>query len=521
MKRKLLSLAVTLVLCLGLTATPALAAAKPYTDDWSTKFSDVLDKVTETFVGYTGRKESQTIYYLAPEATVRLGKYVEKLAYLQIKRDEISMLDDTRTIKSSQTEKTYTRDEFEKEFGTYDLYCLVTQPPRKDGKTPDPEYLYFLFDDSAASNTANYVLNGTTLEKYRGSGGAMTIPDGVVKIQGMFMDASTAAEVTSLALPASVREIESWSFSNCSELSTVTLPSSLRTLGDCAFSSCTRLSNVIIPGSLTEIGNAVFADCGLTRVTFQSGLKEIGTSMFSGCQKLMAVTIPSSVTRIGERAFAGCTMLNNVVIENGNAEIGADAFPLNNNLLGLVQQSNKLTISAPSGGSVEAYCSSHNISFRSTGSVPGATTTPSEPAAPASATPTNDSLTVNGTSAAPTVFKINDNNYFKLRDVAALLNGTGKQFAVGYEGGVVTITTGQGYTKQDTDLLGAAAGGSREALPSNDAIAINGQKTALTVYKIEGNNYFKLRDLGKALNFYVGWSGDRGIYIETDRSYTE
>ena len=41
-----------------------------------------------------------------------------------------------------------------------------------------------------------------------------------------------------------------------------------------------------------------------------------------------------------------------------------------------------------------------------------------------------------------------------------------------------------------------------------------------TVYKIGDSNYFKLRDLGKALDFYVGWSADQGVYIETDKPYS-
>ena len=152
-------------------------------------------------------------------------------------------------------------------------------------------------------------------------------------------------------------------------------------------------------------------------------------------------------------------------------------------------------------------------------------TTPSQPQQPAGATasPTNDKLEVNGAAADPTVYKINDSNYFKIRDVAALLNGTEKQFAVGYDGGknAVTATTGQGYDKQSGDLAGAPAGGSQTADPSNDAIYVDGQKITAEVYKINGSNYFKLRDLGKALDFYVGWSADRGVYIETDKPYSE
>ena len=155
----------------------------------------------------------------------------------------------------------------------------------------------------------------------------------------------------------------------------------------------------------------------------------------------------------------------------------------------------------------------------------GTTTTPTQPTQPAgtTASPTNDKLEVNGAAADPTVYKIGDSNYFKIRDVAALLSGTERQFAVGYDGekNAVTATTGQGYDKQSGDLAGAATGGSQTADPSNDAIYVNGEKITAEVYKINGSNYFKLRDLGKALNFYVGWSAERGMYIETSKPYSE
>ena len=39
----------------------------------------------------------------------------------------------------------------------------------------------------------------------------------------------------------------------------------------------------------------------------------------------------------------------------------------------------------------------------------------------ATASPTNDSLTCDGAAQNPTVYKIGGSNYFKIRDVAALL----------------------------------------------------------------------------------------------------
>ena len=163
---------------------------------------------------------------------------------------------------------------------------------------------------------------------------------------------------------------------------------------------------------------------------------------------------------------------------------------------------------------IESYGTTVKINNSDTGS----STQPQQPAGE-SAAPTNDKLEVNYVPADPTVYKIDGSNYFKIRDVAALLNGTEKQFSVGYDGSknAVTLTRGQGYDKQPGDLAGAAKGGDQTAIPSNDVIYVDGEKITVEAYKINGSNYFKLRSLGKALNFHVGWSADRGMYIETGR----
>ena len=138
------------------------------------------------------------------------------------------------------------------------------------------------------------------------------------------------------------------------------------------------------------------------------------------------------------------------------------------------------------------------------------------------AAPTNDSLLCDGVLQTPTVYKINGSNYFKIRDLAAVLNGTAKQFSVGYDGEKqsVTANTGAGYVKQPTDLTGAPAGGNKTASASSDTIYINGVLCQAEVYKIDGMNYFKLRDLGQALDFGVGWDGATGtVTLDTTRGY--
>ncbi|MCI9671794.1 MAG: hypothetical protein HFF49_09655 [Lawsonibacter sp.] len=138
------------------------------------------------------------------------------------------------------------------------------------------------------------------------------------------------------------------------------------------------------------------------------------------------------------------------------------------------------------------------------------------------AMPTNDSLICDGVLQTPTVYKINGSNYFKIRDLAAILNGSAKQFSVGYDADKKSVTadTGAGYLKQPTDLTGTPAGGNKTATASSDAIYINGVLCQAEVYKIDGMNYFKLRDLGQALDFGVGWDGATGtVTLDTTRGY--
>ena len=109
----------------------------------------------------------------------------------------------------------------------------------------------------------------------------------------------------------------------------------------------------------------------------------------------------------------------------------------------------------------------------------------------------------------PAVYKIMGNNYFKLRDVAMMLNGSGKQFAVDYDDVTksISITTGKPYEAIGGELTGAAAE-TASASPTNNGIFIDGESVTLTVFKIGGANYFKLRDLGKALDFHVGYDDE-------------
>lgn len=52
-------------------------------------------------------------------------------------------------------------------------------------------------------------------------------------------------------------------------------------------------------------------------------------------------------------------------------------------------------------------------------------------------------------------------------------------------------------------------------------ILLNGAPIEIEAYNINGHNYFKLRDIGKAVGFNVYWNAEDGtVQIETNRPYT-
>ena len=116
----------------------------------------------------------------------------------------------------------------------------------------------------------------------------------------------------------------------------------------------------------------------------------------------------------------------------------------------------------------------------------------------------NQSLKVNGEAADCEKYNVNDNNFFKLRDLAMLLNGTTSQFNVDFDGEKreVYITTGEAYTPDGSELQ-TGEDKSATCVTSTWKVLIDGEETDILAYNIGGNNYFKLRDLGKTVHFYV------------------
>lgn len=143
--------------------------------------------------------------------------------------------------------------------------------------------------------------------------------------------------------------------------------------------------------------------------------------------------------------------------------------------------------------------------------------TPTDSTATVIAKPTSAPVILDGKNVVFDAYEIADNNYFKIRDLASVLSGTDCQFEVSWDAAnqSIQLTSGIPYTPVGNELT-KGTGQNQNAKISNSKITLNGASLTLTAYEINGNTYFKLRDLGETLGFVVDWdSAQNTILINT------
>jgi prophage antirepressor-like protein len=137
------------------------------------------------------------------------------------------------------------------------------------------------------------------------------------------------------------------------------------------------------------------------------------------------------------------------------------------------------------------------------------------------AVPTASTVLVDGTSKAFDAYNIEGNNYFKLRDLAYVLSGTAKQFGVGWDGAknAISLMSGQPYTAVGGEMASKGKG-NKTPTPTAAKVFLDGEALTFSAYNIDGNNYFKLRDIAQAFDFGVTWDGAANkIAVDTDKMY--
>lgn len=144
-----------------------------------------------------------------------------------------------------------------------------------------------------------------------------------------------------------------------------------------------------------------------------------------------------------------------------------------------------------------------------------------EPAKALKATPTTSKVLVNGKAVSFDAYTIDGNNYFKLRDLAKIVKGTGKQFEITWNGEkrAINLISNKAYTLIGSEM---AKGDGKEKVPviNTSRIYKDGVEVSLIAYTINGNNYFKLRDVAQSFNIGITWNeAARTIGIDTTTGY--
>ena len=155
---------------------------------------------------------------------------------------------------------------------------------------------------------------------------AVTLPDGLQSLGRGAFDACTS--LTNTTLPAAITAVPGKCFANCTKLLNVKYAGTVTAIGERAFESCRALTAAPIPETVTEIGASAFNGCvALTDVTLPAGVTAIPEDCFRGCIALKDMKLPGTVTSVGHNAFTGCTALGDVrcygappTVEPGNSE---------------------------------------------------------------------------------------------------------------------------------------------------------------------------------------------------------
>ncbi len=140
------------------------------------------------------------------------------------------------------------------------------------------------------------------------------------------------------------------------------------------------------------------------------------------------------------------------------------------------------------------------------------------------AIPTKAAVFVNGRALNFEAYTIHGNNYFKLRDLAFALNQSNKPFEVTWDTQLAAIKMKSlsPYTPVGGEMKVKAILAPVMSKLNNPTMVLDDSPVLFKAYNIGGYNYFKLRDIGRLLDFGIAWNSEKGqIEIDTSKGYVE
>lgn len=372
-----------------------------------------------------------------------------------------------------------------------------------------------------------------------------------VEIIGEFAFANNK-NLKSVKLSVNIKEIRVAAFKGASSLKEIHLPEGLQVIGQEAFVN-SGLKEIEVPGTVKKLENLAFSNnVSLEKVVLNEGVEEIGVYVFSSC-KLKQIFIPASVTKIDSAAFERGALLGMTVYtpKGSYAERYAKEkgwMIVNTDEYGNIPETKEFTITYnqpvkavreyidlgsimyakhyPSQEyDVEIWTEDTEVKFVADGKEYLSVTA---------------SLFINNQG----VIEFGDDRYGWYKNVKYDITDEYKKYAVKSPAGAIVIDkNGKEYSEKSKELYGLitytyAPLGQRvandnrvikivkfdiadktvptnvNATPTNSKVIVNGKEVEFDAYTINGNNYFKLRDLAFAVRktdkrFNVVWDNER------------
>jgi len=154
----------------------------------------------------------------------------------------------------------------------------------------------------AATSASDFVMEGSTLVRYRGTEKNVSVPDTVEVIGKNAFEDNIMVEL--VVLPNSVTRIEEYAFWGCDNLDTVVLGRGLTSVGDYAFAGCKGLKEMSVPANVTSIGVQAFGDCvNMTDISIPAETRYIHDTAFDGCARLVIHCDAGTVADTYAQAF--------------------------------------------------------------------------------------------------------------------------------------------------------------------------------------------------------------------------
>ena len=219
-------------------------------------------------------------------------------------------------------------------FGSFKLEGELKKVVIKDGVTNVSNYALFFLPAATQVTLPDSVtrigrygialcskLNGISLPKAVTAIGdfglagnsftAVSLPDGLQTLGRGAFDA--CASLSGMTLPAAITAVPAKCFDDCTKLLTVDYKGEVTAIGERAFEGCKSLTKAPIPETVTELGASAFNGCvALTDVTLPGGVTAIPDACFQDCTALADMKLPATVTSVGHNAFTGCKALKDV-----------------------------------------------------------------------------------------------------------------------------------------------------------------------------------------------------------------